>query len=178
MGLRVWNLLLDPYDHEQFANNWAKVDAHDHSPGRGVLIPTEGIANEAISFGLLAGSIFPEVSGIAGEQKFTAAEGKSLSGGPTLKVPATGVYQIGLTLSGAVEENVLVKLKAYVSKNTAKTAFPLFEYASATKEATITTTNFTRAELKAEDTLTVWCVSGTTGHCAFGNARISIWKVA
>jgi hypothetical protein len=53
MGLRVWNLLSDPYDHEQLADNWAKLDAHDHSPGRGVLIPTEGIAKEAINKELL-----------------------------------------------------------------------------------------------------------------------------
>jgi hypothetical protein len=54
LGLRIWNLLLDPYDHEQLADNWAKVDAHDHSPGRGVLIPTEGIAKEAIIGELIA----------------------------------------------------------------------------------------------------------------------------
>src|SRR5208282_6469800 len=53
LGLRIWNLLLDPYDHEQLADNWAKVDAHDHSEGRGVLIPTEGIALQAITEELL-----------------------------------------------------------------------------------------------------------------------------
>lgn len=57
MGLKVWNLLEDPYDHEQLADNWAKVDSHDHSPGRGVLIPTEGIANEAITSSLLSSSL-------------------------------------------------------------------------------------------------------------------------
>lgn len=53
MGLRIWNVLLDNYDHEQLADNWAKVDAHDHSPGRGVLIPTQGIAPEAITDALI-----------------------------------------------------------------------------------------------------------------------------
>ena len=60
MVLKVWNLLEDPYDHEQLADNWAKVDSHDHSPGRGVLIPTEGIANEAITSELLGNSSVTE----------------------------------------------------------------------------------------------------------------------
>jgi hypothetical protein len=49
MGLKVWNLLTDPYDHSQLASNWAKVDQHDHSSGKGVQIPTGGIADGAIS---------------------------------------------------------------------------------------------------------------------------------
>lgn len=49
MGLKVWNLLTDPYDHSQLASNWAKVDQHDHTSGKGVQIPTGGIADGAIS---------------------------------------------------------------------------------------------------------------------------------
>lgn len=54
MSLRVWTQLDDDYDHEQMADNWAKLDAHDHTNGRGVQIPTEGIAKEAITPELLA----------------------------------------------------------------------------------------------------------------------------
>lgn len=49
MGLKIWNLLTDPYDHSQLASNWAKVDQHDHTTGKGVPIPTGGIAEGAIS---------------------------------------------------------------------------------------------------------------------------------
>lgn len=49
MGLRVWNSLNDPYDHEQLADNWAKVDFHDHTPGRGLQIPTEGLFDGAVT---------------------------------------------------------------------------------------------------------------------------------
>lgn len=49
MGLRVWDQLADPYDHSQLAANWYKVDLHDHTPGRGVQIPAEGIADGAIT---------------------------------------------------------------------------------------------------------------------------------
>ena len=53
MSLRVWTNLDDDFDHEQLADNWAKLDAHDHTNGRGVQIPTEGISKEAITFELL-----------------------------------------------------------------------------------------------------------------------------
>lgn len=48
MSLRIWNLLSDPFDHDQLADNWSKVDQHDHTPGRGVQITTEGIADGSI----------------------------------------------------------------------------------------------------------------------------------
>lgn len=54
MGLRVWNLLTDPYDHDQLADNWAKVDFHDHTPGRGTQIPTEGLFNGAVTTAKIA----------------------------------------------------------------------------------------------------------------------------
>lgn len=67
MSLRIWNDLLDNYDHEQLANNWAKVDAHDHSPGRGVLIPTEGISEGAVTHSLLADNAVGNENIISGE---------------------------------------------------------------------------------------------------------------
>lgn len=59
MGLRIWNLLTDLYDHAQLADNWAKVDYHDHSPGKGVQIPTEGIADGAVTAAKLAAATDP-----------------------------------------------------------------------------------------------------------------------
>lgn len=59
MSLRVWNLLTDLYDHAQLADNWFKVDYHDHSPGKGVQIPTEGIADAAITSVKLSASTDP-----------------------------------------------------------------------------------------------------------------------
>lgn len=176
MSLRIWNLLSDPYDHEQLADNWAKVDAHDHSPGRGVLIPTEGIAFEAISFPLIASSVFPEVSATGGEITIAAAEEKALAGGPSIEAHATGQYEIGLLLTGKVNVNELTTLKGYVCVNGTPT-FILFKWASATKEALVTTTNFVRAELKEKDVLTINC-NGSGHSCTFSAGRISIWRVA
>jgi hypothetical protein len=176
MGLRVWNLLLDPYDHEQLADNWAKVDAHDHSPGRGVLIPTEAIAFEAISFPLIASSIFPKVSAApASTVTITAAEEKTLAGGPSIEALAAGEYEIGLSLTGTINTTELTTLKGSVCVNGTPT-YTLFNWASATKEATITTTNFARAELKEKDVLTVGC-HGSGHSCTFSQGRIAIWRV-
>jgi hypothetical protein len=49
MGLRLWTQGLDPYDHDQLATNFSKLALHDHTPGRGVQIPTEGIFDGAIT---------------------------------------------------------------------------------------------------------------------------------
>jgi hypothetical protein len=54
MGLRVWDQLSDPYNHSQMADNMAKIDLHDHTPGRGIPIPTEGISDGAITNAKLA----------------------------------------------------------------------------------------------------------------------------
>jgi hypothetical protein len=54
MGLAIWNAGTDNYNHDQQADNLAKLDFHDHSPGRGVQIPTEGIKDGAVTAAKLA----------------------------------------------------------------------------------------------------------------------------
>jgi hypothetical protein len=49
MGLAIWNLISDRYNHDQQADNMAKIDFHDHSPGRGIQIGSEGIKDGAIT---------------------------------------------------------------------------------------------------------------------------------
>lgn len=175
MGLRIWNLLLDPYDHEQLADNWAKVDAHDHSPGRGVLIPTEGLADESVSFPILASSVFPEVSAEGGELTLEASEEKPLAGGPELTVPATGIYQIGLQLKAEwlVEGPGAL---GFVAQNGSSVA-TLFEV-KLPEGSRIKTTNYTRLELDEGDELTVAVATESAGNVAFSEALISIWRVA
>lgn len=49
MSLTVWNHVTDLYDHEQLAGNFSKIDQHDHSSGKGLQIPTGGIADGAVT---------------------------------------------------------------------------------------------------------------------------------
>ena len=174
MGLRIWNLLLDPYDHEQLADNWAKVDAHDHSPGRGVLIPTEGIALEAVSFPLIAASVFPEVSAVGGELELKAAEEKALAGGPELTVPETGEYELGLTLTSQQIAS-FPTMVGYVRVN-GVAAHELHRQSVGGGGAM--TTNFARVSLKEKDVLTVGVETVGAGEALFKSGRISIWRVA
>jgi hypothetical protein len=85
MGLRVWNLLTDLYDHTQIADNWAKVDYHDHSAGKGVQIPTEGIADAAITSVKLAANSDPTGA-------YTAAKFVHRAGGFLSPTQVAGTY--------------------------------------------------------------------------------------
>lgn len=54
MGLTEWDLAADPYDHSQQAGNWALVDAHDHSSGKGKQIPAAGLASSSVTTAKIA----------------------------------------------------------------------------------------------------------------------------
>lgn len=59
MSLRRWDQLSDLFSHDQLSDNWAKLDFHDHTPGRGVQVPTEGIFDGAITTAKLATGLDP-----------------------------------------------------------------------------------------------------------------------
>jgi len=92
MGLKIWNLLADPYDHTQLADNWAKVDQHDHSEGKGVQIPTGGIADGAISFAKLGYGVAP-IRGLV-----TSTGTITLGSGFSVATTGTGLYTITFTV--------------------------------------------------------------------------------
>lgn len=72
MSLKVWNSPSDPYDHEQLADNFLKLDVHDHSQGRGAQIGAAGIQNGAITaIHIAPGAI---TSGLLGAGSVTAAK--------------------------------------------------------------------------------------------------------
>jgi hypothetical protein len=54
MGLVVWSSLTDPFNHTQLANNFSALDAHDHTTGKGVQIPSGGIASLAVTTAKIA----------------------------------------------------------------------------------------------------------------------------
>lgn len=90
MGLRIWNLLTDLYDHAQLADNWAKVDYHDHSPGKGVQIPTEGLADGAVTSPKLATALDPSAA-------YTSSKPITRMGGSTTSAQAAGTYPLSPT---------------------------------------------------------------------------------
>jgi hypothetical protein len=48
MSLKVWNSAQDAYSHEQLADNFLKLDQHDHSSSKGTIITGAGIADGSI----------------------------------------------------------------------------------------------------------------------------------
>lgn len=57
MGLTVWNLTTDPYNHDELAENFGKIDEHDHDGGKGKQIPTGGIQDGAVTEVKLASDV-------------------------------------------------------------------------------------------------------------------------
>jgi microcystin-dependent protein len=54
MGLIEWDQPTDHFSYTDLASNWNKVDIHDHTVGKGVQIPTGGIANLAVTLQKIA----------------------------------------------------------------------------------------------------------------------------
>lgn len=57
LGLTIWNSPSDKYNYQQLADNWLRVDEHDHTPGKGNLIQTDSIANGAITSEKIAAGV-------------------------------------------------------------------------------------------------------------------------
>lgn len=79
MSLKVWNSPSDPYDHEQLADNFLKLDIHDHSQGRGAQIGAAGIQNGAITnlhiaqgLKMLSPNLGPTVGSVSATASLTA----------------------------------------------------------------------------------------------------------
>lgn len=100
MGLRVWDQLNDPYDHTQQANNWARVDYHDHTPGRGVQIPSGGIEAGAITPSHLSEEI--TTSGLLPAGIVLAYAGLSPLQDPTAIPPAGYLFADGVLYDGTL----------------------------------------------------------------------------
>jgi len=54
LGLTIWNASTDKYNYQQLADNWLKVEDHDHTPGKGKLIQTDSIATGAVTIDKIA----------------------------------------------------------------------------------------------------------------------------
>lgn len=89
LGLKQWNLTADHFDFSELSTNFGKIDTHDHTSGKGLQIPTGGIANGAVTQAKIATDAVG-ASQIAGGS-ITPAK---LQGAPSLaigQVPVMGV---------------------------------------------------------------------------------------
>lgn len=50
LALKVWNLLADHFNHSDLADNWDKIDAHNHTGGGlGVQLPAGALSSSSVS---------------------------------------------------------------------------------------------------------------------------------
>jgi hypothetical protein len=105
IGLSIWNLSTDHYNSDQLADNWLKMEFHDHSPGRGVPIPTEGIADGAITAAKLAPGANAVQDGSITPKKFA-------------NLPAAKVYNSAVTsAANGVETTLTFDSERFDSNN-------------------------------------------------------------
>lgn len=107
MGLNIWNLTTDPYDHAQLADNFSKLDFHDHTPGRGVQIPTEGIADGAVTVTKIASTLDPS-QGYQTYKQVARAYGAQAAPGSGTYVLTLGHVATGAGAFSAGNSNALL----------------------------------------------------------------------
>lgn len=129
MGLRLWDQLVDLYDHNQGADNLSKIDFHDHTPGRGVPIPTQGIANGAVSFSQLDPNVVTDYGYAYAQWKDHArslagtAIGGALAAGTFLMLEpptaggATGAFYVNSAERAAGSRTVFYRLTTEIIPN-------------------------------------------------------------
>jgi hypothetical protein len=61
LGLVVWDLLSDRFNHTQLTDNFNRIDLHDHTADKGKQIPSAGLASNAVT----ADKIAPAAVGAA-----------------------------------------------------------------------------------------------------------------
>src|SRR4051812_40036470 len=49
MGLITWDAGVDPYNHIELAQNFIKIDDHDHTPGKGHPLPEQGLKDRSVT---------------------------------------------------------------------------------------------------------------------------------
>lgn len=103
MGLKRWDQPNDVFSYTELSDNFALIDSHDHTTGKGVQIPTAGIANLAVIDTKIAND--------------AVTTSKILSANVTdakLASPTTGMYKElksgAGTWSGSLTANQLVSL--------------------------------------------------------------------
>jgi hypothetical protein len=126
MGLKRWDQPNDVFSYTELSDNFNLLDLHDHSSGKGVQIPTAGLANLAVDTTKLANNAVTDAKIAAGT--ITTAR---------LASPDHGIYRnllqsMGTFQGGQVVNTWLMGANALVASgsNTAS-GIPLFPWTAA-----------------------------------------------
>lgn len=94
IGLAIWNTTSDHFITSQLRDNWGKVEFHDHSPGRGLQIPTEGIMDGAITTDKIAPGTSTIGDGTVTAAKMAALPAVKVYNDATTTLPAGGTTTV------------------------------------------------------------------------------------
>lgn len=113
LGLRIWSSLSDPYSSEQLAENWARVDEHDHTSGKGPIINTGAIADGAITAAKIASGAIPPPPSVANISSSQIADGAITT--PKLANGAVSVVKTQTVLSASASRVAVQAVAAYAA---------------------------------------------------------------
>lgn len=100
MSLKVWNSAQDPYSHEQLADNFLRLDQHDHAQGRGTQIGGDGIKDGSIEARhIFPGTLSPALVSTELDTRYLPAIVTSLPGSPT---DGQEIYYVANTTNGVI----------------------------------------------------------------------------
>lgn len=107
MKLTIWDDPSDPFDYNELKDNFQKIDAHDHSDGKGVKIDYTGIQNNAIRRAhIQAGAVNTEKIDI-----------KSVTGGPSGSIALDTIEGVNIKPSTISLANLDFNLQSTIASN-------------------------------------------------------------
>jgi hypothetical protein len=112
LSLIAWNLPSDPYNSEELAENWIKVDQHDHTPGKGARIDTAAIEDQAVTSAKIHPSAFPDLSIPDGSITTTKIVDSNVTAGKlaTNSVTTAKITDLNVT-TGKLADNAVTRSK-------------------------------------------------------------------
>lgn len=116
MGIRVWDQPGDFFSYSELAANWAAVDVHDHTSGKGLQIPTAGIANLAVTGAKIATSTIDSSKIIDGTIATADYGANSITSD---KLALVAQQQLGLTSGSQVGRGYFTQAAAGTRTNVA-----------------------------------------------------------
>jgi hypothetical protein len=127
LQLTVWNNLTDPYNSDQLANNFIKLDQHDHSPGKGAQIDGSSIKDASITNAKLAANSVTTGTIAAG-----AVQTTDLADITTGSETTTGVT------TNKIANGAITKSKLVTDQNVTGTTRPFFIDGTNSSNTTLT----------------------------------------
>jgi hypothetical protein len=142
LQLTVWNNLTDPYNSEQLANNFIKLDQHDHSPGKGAPIDGSSIKDASITNAKLAANSVTTGTIAAGAVQTADLEDSTstITGVTTNKIADSAVTTVKIADLNVTSSKLEAAITNQLSLDTNTAKKKRYKYISTSEAVSGTTT--------------------------------------